>query len=517
MWVLADQWESGYPDYHRHPGQVRIAVRAWLRLHEIEGLYFIPQRSLRTVWDYVRIQGVQQTWRKVRSRLAEGGRNRKFVAFGAGEVLEADPESIFSPGEEVLFVAPCHPAAVDRVCLHESLVRAGGAGIPSSGGALLEGELYDHNGLSCAEVAGWSELSGSDSPPVEPFFEQLGPRLAGANLRRLLVERPCPRPPIDGPDAPDPPGDRAGAVPTAALFGFGHYARNVVVPRISRHVDLLCVHELDPTLLRPGQVTVPRVRTSMLPRAGERYDIYLACGYHHTHAPVAVSALERGATAIVEKPLATTLEQLELLLHSLSDEAGGVFVAYQRRYSRFNDFIRSDLDVAAGDAVHCRALAYEVPLPAKHWYRWPVSGTRIMSNGCHWIDYFLFLNGFSRPTRIDAGTRSNGDAVLFMDLENGASLTLSVTEHGSPRLGVRDHIELRAGTRTVTIDDQRTYRAESTHEVLRTASTSASDSYDRMYDVIGRRLTAGSVGDSRESLEISARAVLTADEQVADH
>jgi hypothetical protein len=139
-----------------------------------------------------------------------------------------------------------------------------------------------------------------------------------------------------------------------------------------------------------------------------------------------------------------------------------------------------------------------------------------MSNGCHWIDYFLFLNGFSRPTHIDAGTRSNGDAVLFMDLDNGASLTLSVTEHGSPRLGVRDHIELRAGPRTVTVDDQRRYRAESPHEVLRTASTSASDSYDRMYDAIGRRLTAGNAGDSRESLEISARAVLTADEQVAD-
>ncbi|MGD8329022.1 MAG: Gfo/Idh/MocA family oxidoreductase [Acidobacteriota bacterium] len=518
MWVLTDQWQSGYPEYHRHTGQVEIAVRVWLRLHEIEDLYFIPQRSPRTVWDYVRTHGVQQTWRKVRSRLAEQGRNRKFVAFGAGEVLESDPESAFSPGDAVLFLAPCHPAAVDRVCLHESLVRLSSTapGRAPNAGMVMEGGLADEDDLPCVDVAGWSELSGRDLPPVEPFFDKLGPRIVGEDLRRVLVARPCARSSVDSPTRSDAPGGHRGARPTAVLFGFGHYARNVVVPRISRHVDLQCVHEIDPTLLVPGRVAAPRLRTSLLPRAGESYDVYLVCGYHHTHTPVAVAALERGASAIVEKPPATTLEQLELLLQAMSSGSGRVFVAYQRRYSRFNDFIHADLQVRQGDAIHCHALAYEVPLPARHWYRWPASGTRMLSNGCHWIDYFLFLNGFSSPTRIDAGTRSNGDAMLSMDLENGASLTLNVTEHGSPRLGVRDHIELRAGARTVTIDDQRAYRAESEQRLLRTSSTSAMSPYDCMYDAIGRRLSVGEAGDSRESVEVSARAVLLADQQVAD-
>jgi hypothetical protein len=37
-----------------------------------------------------------------------------------------------------------------------------------------------------------------------------------------------------------------------------------------------------------------------------------------------------------------------------------------------------------------------------------------------------------------------------------------------------------------------------------------------MYDAIGRRLSVGEAGDSRESVEVSARAVLLADQQVAD-
>src|SRR5207302_6192153 len=91
-----------------------------------------------------------------------------------------------------------------------------------------------------------------------------------------------------------------------------------------------------------------------------------------------------------------TREQLDKLLASMRKHDGKVFACFQRRYLPFNAFLRSDLDAPPGSPISYHATVFEVPLPRRHWYRWPNSASRLVSNGCHWIDHFLFLNGF-RP------------------------------------------------------------------------------------------------------------------------
>ena len=106
--------------------------------------------------------------------------------------------------------------------------------------------------------------------------------------------------------------------------------------------------------------------------------------------------MEQGARAvIIEKPIVTNSADLELLCAAVEKYGTPVFAAFQRRYSPFNDYIFNDLHIRAGEPVSCFGIAYEVPLPPQHWYRWPNSGSKIISNGCHWIDHFLYLNNFS--------------------------------------------------------------------------------------------------------------------------
>jgi hypothetical protein len=96
-------------------------------------------------------------------------------------------------------------------------------------------------------------------------------------------------------------------------------------------------------------------------------------------------------------------------------------------------------------------------------------------------------------------------------LENGAVFSMVLTERGSERLGVRDHIELRSRDVTVRMTDGGLYRSEDSRRILRKARVNKTDSYRDMYRMIARAIAAGAPGDSLASIEIGAQAVLDAE------
>ena len=144
-----------------------------------------------------------------------------------------------------------------------------------------------------------------------------------------------------------------------------------------------------------------------------------------------------------------------------------VFACFHKRYSPFNAMAREDLAAEPGEAISMHAIVYEVPLPARHWYRWPSSRTCIVSNGCHWLDQFLYLNDFAAVREASLVAGDGGAVSCAVSLENGAFLTLALTHEGSARLGVRDHVELRANGACVVIENGARYLAEGPDRVLR--------------------------------------------------
>jgi hypothetical protein len=120
--VYSGQWKAGYLDYSLFAGAVRINVHSWRKVAPVTEQYFERSLNWRMPLDYVREVGLRTVISKIVSRLSERGRNRKYVSVGIGSVLESSVESV-SAGQWVLFVAPNHPAAVDRLVIHEDLVR----------------------------------------------------------------------------------------------------------------------------------------------------------------------------------------------------------------------------------------------------------------------------------------------------------------------------------------------------------------------------------------------------------
>jgi predicted dehydrogenase len=514
MYILGKEWSDGYLDYYRCEGRVRVAVSAWLVVSELGLVADLRRRDLRLVWNYLREFGFRTVKAKVLSRMRETVRDRQVMAAGLGHICESDDAAGLEEGTPVAFIAPRHPRCVERLVLHPGFVTGvdeeliAKAGVP--GGIRWLGEGGD---AVCEDgVAGWDDFSGAPVPR-----DALGRMLAkavdfwrrceaGAG-RVLPVES---RTPVrDRIRQSRPAPNRLSAV----LFGLGNYAKINVMRWIDPGIDVQCVHEINPAQIGRAEEFGRSADTSPLLREDESYDIYFIAGYHHTHADLAVEALERGGWAVVTKPVVTTRDQFERLRVAIREHPGRFFACFNKRYNPLWELAREDMDLSPGDPVHYQCIIYEAALHPHHWYWWPNSGSRLLSNGCHWIDHFLFMNDFQPPQRYRVWRCSNGDVCANVDLVNGASFTMALTDKGSPRIGVQDHIEMRANDVTVRVDRAARYMAEGRRRILRKKRIRRLTENHLMYKQICRKILEGQGGETLESFETSSRLILDLEEE----
>lgn len=485
--LVGDDWQSGFLDPWAAPGDRRIEVRRWVVVSELEGLFLEHRFDVRRLIDYSREVGPVEVARKVVSRLAETDRNKKFAACGAGVDLET--------GAPVCFFAPCVPRCAERVVLPDALVWP-----VAEVGAALE----------------FTEAFSSAFAPWQGWTREMGRALTDLGSLESLV-RDTLRSPVERrlPGEPSAIAERRGEPVVgrrlkASVFGYGHYVRTIVLASLPPEIEVVTVHELDPQL---APDSYPAADTCGVLRPDESPDVVFVAGFHHTHAPIAAEALRRGCWVVSEKPLATRCEQLDELLGEWRNPSR-YFASFQRRFMAPSQWVLEDLRPSETNPMSYHALVHEVSLPEGHWYHWPSSGSRLLSNGCHWIDHFLWLNDFAAVQTADAHKGPNGEILCELTLENGAYFTMTLTDRGSDRLGVREHTEIRVRDRTAVISDLSAYTCEGPRGIVRQEKFHRLAAHRDMYQAFGRRILAGDAGDSRESIERSARAVLDLESQL---
>lgn len=515
MYILCGgKWRDQYLDYHLTTGSVRIETVAWLNLTEAKGIYFERKFSLRMLSEYIREIGWRAVCLKARSRLAERGRNQKFYSTGIGKIIETRDCKNYAPGDYVVFISPMHPAACERVVLPPMLVHridetlylqyAHIDGIQHYRQPDAESELI------LPELAGWHPESGIniDQVRLKACLEKAENRWRQPELKPSLLR--CTARSQTAKAATEPVSPDPGNIP-AALYGLGNYAKSQLIPNLDARVQICEIHEIDPTQLGNPADFKARVTTSNEFSPDSGCKVFFAAGYHHTHAGIAERAIESGGIAVVEKPVVTTPQQLERLLELDRRYPGQLFSCYHMRHNPLFAEARRDLDVAAGDPIHITSNVYEVPLPPHHWYNWPVSRSHLVSNGCHWLDHFLFMNDYAKPVKYKAEKAANGDSMAQVELANGACLFLHLTHLGSPRIGVQDHVVMRAGNRTVSVSNGSIYKFEDELCLRRSYTSNRMNAYRLMYRNISAAIVAGQPGDSHEALRYTNELILELD------
>jgi predicted dehydrogenase len=505
MKVLHGNEEEGYLDQSITDGWVRIKVVELKQYPILSGQFFERPANIRLVASYIRDIGLRDVMRKIRSRLSERVRNDRCTLVGLGRVLESREPRIIV-GSLVPFIVPDSGPPSERYVIRCDLVGDPWESVSDLEHAkawrVVRANSHENN-LDVARIAAWNAYSGSVWPLSKGEITTIVRRALEVNG----TSRTCHyglAPVTEREEGPKESG--------LTIFGYGNYVKTMVIPELGYAIPVRCVHEIDPWQIGSRRNKLWSWDTSPCLRLNEDPDVVVVAGFHHTHARITVEAIKRGARAvIIEKPVVTTSTDLKNLCDVIAENKTPVFAAFQRRYSPFNDHIVEDLGVGSGEAVSCFASAYEVPLPPLHWYRWPNSGSAIISNGCHWIDHFLYLNSFTKVSQLDADYLGDSSIVIRMSLENGATMLLSLTHAGSPRLGVRDHCEFRANGVTVTVTDSERYISESARGVIRKAAKHRLSAHRKMYRSISKAILTASGGDSLQSLWVSSHTVLAAE------
>jgi hypothetical protein len=514
------QWVRLPAEPWLRPGTVTVRVTGSVAVAPVEDQFFVRERNVRWLLGYLRRIGVRETVRKVRSRHSERLRNDRWLVVGTGAVVSSRTTEV-AVGSKVGFVSASTPRAVDTVVVSAEqvvdpaavadLVREG------DGWSVAKGEA-DSETRALIELVLALEASCEAARPVDAALETPLGRLAARTRRHNHLSLP----PISG-NADELPVQRASSDgrPTASLFGLGQYAKTQILPNLGDHLDIRWIHEVDPFQLIGARSLLPAAALDCAPVLGsdEQPTALVAAGFHHTHADCLQMAVDRVIPyVILEKPPVTDDAGIDALRQAF---AAGVTVlaAYQRPHSTLHAEI-----VAAfprGEPVSYFATVHEVPLPQFHWYRWPCSGTEVLSNACHWIDHFLALNPGVGVERTECRSLRHG-SVTYVRLASGAELNLVVTHEGSSRLGVRDACMITCGPMSARWCDATLLIEDSTRVVARRREHPY-EAHRRMYQAFGTQIAAGSTSphDAHGILR-SAELILRLDEQLrhdraADH
>ncbi len=516
--LVNKKWRSGFLDYHKNPKEYRIRVLGFKNLGKLENVYHTRPKSLRLLLNYFPVMGLGGMFNKVWSRLREDYRNEKYISCGFGEIIETASDQTFSVGDVVGFLAPWHPALVERIVLPEILLsKVNKEDLPN-----VPPQKILYSPLTAKETAAntwWKSLQAWGIYSGKKIPSELGPQISegiGSEIKNndwshsqhFSIEKPSSISETKGTTT-------SSSKKTGVLFGFGNYAKINIIPYTKKFIDIQIVHEVDPTQI---YFATKRKKwdTSPFPRKSEKADVYFVATYNHFHAPFAIHALNQGAYAVIEKPVVNDYQELNELETALKKSGPRLFIGFQKRYGPFNKWALKDLGVVYGEPVFYNSIVYELKQPEFFWYTWPVSRSTFFANACHQIDHFLYLNNFSAPKNFGLHVLADNTIVVWIELENGATLTSTFSEKGSSRVGPKDIVELKVTGKIVRITDATHYLSEDNQRIIRKRKVFKPVSYRDMYQTISRKIAHNEEGDSIHSIITTAKIMLDLEEKLQE-
>jgi predicted dehydrogenase len=182
---------------------------------------------------------------------------------------------------------------------------------------------------------------------------------------------------------------------------------------------------------------------------------------HDSHAELVVKALQAGKNVFVEKPLAITSDQLSVVRGKLLETEHGILTAgFNRRFAPLAQTLISFLGSRCEPLhMHYRINAGTIPL--KHWVQdINIGGGRIIGEGCHFVDFLVFLAGGS-PISVSThalpdGGKYNEDTVsMTFTFPDGSVGIVDYLANGDKSFP-KERIEVFCGGRVAVLNDFRT-------------------------------------------------------------
>jgi predicted dehydrogenase len=222
-----------------------------------------------------------------------------------------------------------------------------------------------------------------------------------------------------------------------ALFGCGwiqdFHARAVV--ECGHEVVAVANHREETARVFADRHGIPRVTTDWVSLATDPgVDAVVIGTPNALHAPQAVTALGAGKHVLVEKPMATSVEQCDVMIEAAAAGGGALMVAHCWRFHPDVRAMRARIGSGElGAVVKTRGYGVHAGWGPGGWFVDAdlAGGGALLDMGVHAIDTARFLLGDPAPVRVCAtvGTRYgdypvDDDAILLISWSQGTNSTV---------------------------------------------------------------------------------------------
>jgi len=185
---------------------------------------------------------------------------------------------------------------------------------------------------------------------------------------------------------------------------------------------------------------------------------------HNSHAKFVSDSLNAGKNVFVEKPLALTYDDLNLVESSYNNslkegKLPHLMVGYNRRFAPQVQKMKALLDSTKGPKSFMM-LMNAGDIPADSWVQdINAGGGRIIGEACHFIDLMRFLSGSeitsiqARKMGEDKGVEITEDkAAIILGFEDGSFGTINYLANGSSKFP-KERIEVFVDGRVLQLDN----------------------------------------------------------------
>lgn len=255
-------------------------------------------------------------------------------------------------------------------------------------------------------------------------------------------------------------------VVTIGLIGAGSFATSTLLPIIADHPDKFYLKTI---VNRSGENALNAARQFKADIiSSDQDDIFndpdinlvMICTRHGNHAELVLKGLRAAKNVYVEKPLATTLEQLEEIKKYYVENEGKslpmLMVGFNRRFSKHAQEIKRLLNNRTAPAfIRYRMNAGFVPADA--WVHG--DGGRIIGEGCHLIDLMQYLIGSPVEDCTVAHFKpkagyylSEDNRFITMEFEDGSVAEIEYFACGSKELP-KEYMEVHWENKSIIMDD----------------------------------------------------------------
>ena len=183
---------------------------------------------------------------------------------------------------------------------------------------------------------------------------------------------------------------------------------------------------------------------------------------HHLHTTQVIASLEAGKDVFVEKPLATTTDELNEVITAYKKNPGNLMVGFNRRFSPAalnvkKHLVQSETPAMYVYRINAGFIPKESPLQDD-----TIGKGRIIGEACHFIDLISFLSGATPQTVFAEGVEFTTSKFLTQDnvnmtmkLSDGSTAVIVYTASGGAGLP-KEALEVHCAGSSYVIDDFKT-------------------------------------------------------------